>query len=458
MYEYIYCVRNIACMMLNRNDERPMPFPEPFMTQMKTLLGNDYELFVESLLQPPPVSVRLNPGKGTHQFQHAEPIPWCAQGKYLTERPSFTLDPLFHAGGYYVQEASSMFIEQVLKKINPDGKALCVLDLCAAPGGKSTHLLSLLHPKSILVSNEVIAHRNNILQQNIVKWGIANCIITQNKAEDFAQLQNCFDVIVVDAPCSGEGLFRKNKEAIDEWSEKNVAMCAIRQKSILQNAAACLKPGGYIIYSTCTFEPVENDQQIAAAGLEIIDFNFPDFGQTKTAHGYQFYPHKVKGEGFYLAILKKGVSEEFTKPSPKPLQKMPSVFMQKYLSQPEDFIEYKKNDLLFAIPTHVFDLFLQLEKKFYIRHSGIYLGSLKGKDFLPSQDVAMSYAIKKDLPAVNLNEEEAITYLRGEIPKIKTEYRGWCLAKYEQHNLGWMKVLDNRLNNYYPKELRILKR
>ncbi len=220
-------------------------YPEAFLSRMQALLNTEYPDFIKSLDTPAPTSIRLNPGKVSDAFVETDNIPWCNEGKYLAERPSFTFDPLFHAGAYYVQEASSMFLEEVWKQVNPENIPVRVLDLCAAPGGKSTHLLSLMSDDSLLVSNELIQARNKVLQQNILKWGNANCIVTQNKPDDFTALPDYFDVILIDAPCSGEGLFRKDKDAITEWSEKNVAMCAFRQKEILTSAMLCLKPGAF---------------------------------------------------------------------------------------------------------------------------------------------------------------------------------------------------------------------
>ena len=438
---------------------------------MEKLLGSEYSPFVEGLQRSPPTSIRLNPfkqkfvgdntNKNISKFDNDEKIEWCENGRYLKERPSFTFDPLFHAGTYYVQEASSMFIEQVWKQINPNNETVRVLDMCAAPGGKSTHLLSLMNEESLLVSNEVISNRNNILQQNVVKWGTPNCIVTQNKPEDFSKLEDYFDIILVDAPCSGEGLFRKDKNAIDEWSEKNVEMCSIRQKEILKYAASCLKPGGFLIYSTCTFEPEENDNNIEwLKELQIIKYKLriEHPGITSTKNGFQFYPHKTKGEGFYIAVMQKETSDIRHQTSDKLKQttndKHQSII---YLKDAGGFMEHKKNEMLFAIPTSLYPNFLFLEKQLYIRHAGIFIGTTKGKDFLPSHDLALSNYIKHDLPSVELNYDEAISYLRSEAPKLKTEIRGWCLAKYENMNLGWMKALEGRINNYYPKELRILK-
>jgi len=439
-------------------------YPEAFTERIKALLPDDYDVFMQTLDGVSPTSIRINELKPTGKFATEESITWCATGKYLNERPSFTFDPLFHAGAYYVQEASSMFLEEVWKQLGLGTQPVKVLDLCAAPGGKSTHLLSLMSKDSLLVTNEVIPNRNKTLQQNIIKWGYANCIITQNKPEDFAGLQNYFDVILIDAPCSGEGLFRKDRDAIEEWSEKNVEMCSLRQKDIVKHAAACLKPGGHLIYSTCTYEPVENDENIAwmqQLGLHSIAIDISAYpGITKTIYGCQFYPHRIKGEGFYIAALKKeGPSTNYTAPpvNHKKVQAL-SPALQSYIQHPETFVELTKNDFIFAMPLWMMNDFAILEKRLYIRNAGILAGSIKGKDFLPAHDLALNNNIRKDVPSVELNEEEAITYLRCETPKVKSEHLGWCLATYQGLNLGWMKLMPGRLNNYFPKDWRILKR
>ncbi len=449
---------------------QPHVYPEAFLQRIKNILSDGFDVFVKSLDEPSPTSVRLNPYKPVTKFDTEEKVSWCANGRYLAERPSFTFDPLFHAGTYYVQEASSMFVEQAWQATGAGNQPVLVLDLCAAPGGKSTHLLSLMSSDSLLVCNEIIPNRNKILQQNIVKWGTANCIITQNKPADFAALANWFDIVLVDAPCSGEGLFRKDKDAIDEWSERNVELCATRQSEILQYATAALKPGGYLIYSTCTYEPAENDNQILELGMrnvENLDFGLRNLdsiqntGIVKTEYGYQFYPHMVKGEGFYLSLQQKhGADSPYRQPvaATTKTNKQYSDILEQYLEQPEAFTPYVKNDMLFALPLHIANDFDYMQRNFYLRHSGIFMGTLKGKDFLPAHDLALSIHLKKGLPTVEANHDEAIAYLRCETPKLPTTQNGWILVTHQQYPLGWIKAMPGRYNNYFPKELRILKR
>lgn len=440
-----------------------MNYPESFTTYIQTLLGKDAPLFFESLEKDAPTSIRLNPYKPSEMFKDCEQVLWCKNGRYLAERPSFTFDPLFHAGTYYVQEASSMFLEQAYHTVNPLNKPVKVLDMCAAPGGKSTHLLSLLNEDSLLVSNEVIPNRNHILQENITKWGVANSIVTQNRPEDFSRLEGYFDMVVVDAPCSGEGLFRKDKNAIDEWSEKNVAVCSTRQKEILQHAVTCCSEGGFIIYSTCTYEKAENDDSVQFCidnGCEAVQISDIPEGVVATKYGYQFFPHLIKGEGFYMAVLRKKVIGALPfSAAAKKIKSSPVQFRiaEQYLAKSERFCVLEKKEKLYAIPENFMNDFQLLSVNLYIRQAGICLGVYKGKDFLPAHELALSVYLQKGLPSVELSYEHAIAYLRCDNIRVETKDKGWVLVRYKGFNLGWIKVLDNRVNNYYPKEWRILK-
>ena len=281
-----------------------MNLPQPFLTRIQSQFAGESKLFLESLEQEPPVSIRINPEK---QIVYGdEKVPWCNTGFYLNQRPSFTLDPLFHAGCYYVQDASSMFLEQAFIQTGLSEKKLLILDACAAPGGKSTHLSSLMQKGSLLISNEVIGSRIPVLNENIIKWGNPDVIITNNDPSAFTQLENLFDVILVDAPCSGEGLFRKDPSALTEWSVVNCEINAARQRRILSSLLPSLKPGGILIYSTCTFNPSENEQAVRwlvennpveNVPLEIkADWGIKTIKDPGNA-GYAFHPHKTKGEG-----------------------------------------------------------------------------------------------------------------------------------------------------------------
>ena len=243
---------------------------------------------------PPPVSIRLNPRKTANAFPGTEEVPWCPNGRYLPQRPSFTADPLFHAGAYYVQEASGMALWQ-LKPFLQTINAPRVLDACAAPGGKSTLLLDIMPEDGLLVSNEIIRSRVPVLAENLARWGCSNVVVSQNDPASFSGLPDYFDLIAVDAPCSGEGMFRKDPEARKEWSPAHVEFCAQRQRRILNDLWPALKPGGLLLYSTCTFNRKEDEDQVAwlcdTLGAKLI------LGPQK------YMPHKVKGEGFFMALV-----------------------------------------------------------------------------------------------------------------------------------------------------------
>lgn len=237
--------------------------PEKFVEKVRSLIPQEAELFFDAIANEPATTIRLNPLKKTEAFTYAESVPWISHARYLDKRPSFVADPLFHAGAYYVQEASSMFITKIIEHITSKNSSKCyVLDLCAAPGGKSTLLLDHLDDSCLLVANEIIKSRVNILEENCIKWGRSNLMVTNNDPKDFTSLTNFFDIIVVDAPCSGEGMFRKDKNAISEWSEENVQLCSHRQQRILADVLPALKPGGFLIYSTCTFNTSENEDNV----------------------------------------------------------------------------------------------------------------------------------------------------------------------------------------------------
>jgi NOL1/NOP2/fmu family ribosome biogenesis protein/predicted O-methyltransferase YrrM len=353
-----------------------------------------------------------------------------------------------------------MYLEAAIKSITCGDKPVKVLDLCAAPGGKSTHLLSVLPEGSVLVSNEVISSRNKILQQNMTRWGVTTSIITQNDPADFNRLPGYFDIVVVDAPCSGEGLFRKDQAATSEWSENAVNRCAVRQTVILSDVIECLKQDGFLIYSTCTFEPSENDRQVERL---IRDFDFEKVslpfydGVQVTGFGMQFYPHRVKGEGFYLAILKKknAVKGNINFGKPDFTSKYTKV-TDPWLKNPADFLIYAKESALYAVPQFMKQDFILLMKNLYVRQAGVHLGQVMKQELVPSHQLALSLSLNNNIPRVSLALEQALAYLRCDAISLPGLDRGWHIADFEGHALGWIKALGNRINNYYPKDLRIL--
>lgn len=438
--------------------------------------GFDEEAFVfahrqDNLL----TSIRINPSKidvANVDFAAGSmsPVPWCANGYYLSERPSFTADPLLHAGAYYVQEAGSMFLQYVLGKLVDAEKSLRVLDLCAAPGGKSTLLQSCISSDSLLVSNEVIKSRVPILSENITKWGAANVVVTNNDPADFQRLPGFFDVMVVDAPCSGSGLFRKDNAAIGEWSPANVALCSQRQQRILSQALPALKQGGLLIYSTCSYSVEENEQicdwlmdnfSLASCKVEAPK----DWGIAQTvsekhgAVGFRFYPNKAKSEGFFLAAFTKPEGETFTD-NFKPKFAIPAkdevAAISAVIEHINDFRLIKIADEIIAIPQVIFEDFVALQSNLYLKKAGVRLGANSAKGLLPAHDLAMCTLLKTTYPEINLNKELALDFLRKAEFNLDTDVKSWALISYKRLPLGFVKVLHNRVNNYYPKEWRII--
>lgn len=411
-----------------------MNLPADFTAQMCALLGmEEYEKMASALLQESFVSIRFNPWKQTNAELSLSdlsvvPVPWCTNGYYLDRRLTFTFDPFFHAGCYYVQEASSMFLEQAMKQYITDPAVM--LDLCAAPGGKSTHARSVLPEGSLLVANEVIRHRSKILAENVTKWGHPDVVVTNNDPADFRRLGAFFDVILADVPCSGEGMFRKDPDAMNEWSLANVEICRQRQQRIIADIWSCLKPGGILIYSTCTYNTQENEENVAwimkELGAEPLPIDIaPEWNITGSLSGhdfpvYRFLPHRTKGEGFFLAVLRKEEEGDFrTRPGNS------ESILSKHLR--------------------------------IVRSSGVEPGVEKGKDVMPSHALAMSITLKPDqYPTYGLTYEQAIAYLRREaIVLDSTAPPGYVLVSYKNIPLGFVKNIGKRANNLYPQDWRI---
>ena len=435
-----------------------MDFPEAFTQQMQSLLGqSEWQAMLAALEQKPSVSIRVNPFKGTKeqlailnsQFSISS-VQWSSMGKYLSERPDFTLDPAFHAGAYYVQEASSMFLEQAVRQC-PTPQV--VLDLCAAPGGKSTLLRSLLPDDTLLVANEPIKSRANILRENIIKWGHEGTVVTCNYPKDFAKLGPTFDIIVVDAPCSGEGMFRKDNPALEMWSPANVELCAERQREIVETIWPTLNPGGHLIYSTCTYNTRENEenvryfcQTLGAQTVEIpvkTEWNItgsllPDFPEPV----YRFMPHKTRGEGFFLAMIKKE-GTLISKPHPHPKPDL------------DDNVQCSMLNVQCLINSLHQPIISRLIKHLYPLHMGIAVSEKKGNKTLPHHSLAMSRNLSPDAyPTADLTLEQALSYLRHEAIRIDGP-KGYTIVRYNGMPLGFVNNLGNRANNLYPAEWRI---
>ncbi|MBQ7195120.1 MAG: hypothetical protein IJS07_05755 [Bacteroidales bacterium] len=383
-----------------------------------------HELALSTIGTPVSVSVRLNPFKPCPPPRDAERVPWCEWGYILSERPSFTLDPLFHAGAYYVQDASAMYVGHVLRGLPPlsEGrKGLRVLDLCAAPGGKTTDAAASLRLSTggefELTANEVMRSRASVLKDNVAVWGDPSVQVTSVDPAAFASLGGYYDIIIADVPCSGEGMFRKDPRAVQEWSEANVKLCAERQRRILSSVWPALKEGGYLVYSTCTFEPCENDENLqwaaAQLGGEILPQPTAHEGVELTQCGSLLVPGRVKGEGQWVGAL------------------------QKTSSAPRQ----RARDISSLHPLH----------------AGIRETEDKGGIRVPSPDYALSMFFDRTrYPVAELDRATALAYLHRESIVLPDAPRGYVAVSFEGHPLGFVKNLGSRCNNLLPCGRRIL--
>ena len=446
-----------------------MHLPEKLLRSLGGIRGFDREAFEKVHENGEQVtSIRLNPSKlsiENCQLSIDNRVPWSQYGYYLAQRPSFTFDPLFHAGCYYVQEASSMFLERALKQTVDLSKPLKILDLAAAPGGKSTHIQSLISKDSLLVSNEVIRSRGNILKDNIIKWGTDNVIVTNNDPKDFSGLENYFDVILVDAPCSGSGLFRRDEEAIGEWSENNVQLCSQRQQRILADVWRALKKDGILIYSTCSYSKEEDEEivewmkeELSIVNCELLIVH--NWGIVESGNGYRFWPDKVKGEGFFIACVKKtgGNDEQRLRVRKKIelLNKNEMEITKQWVKETEHQL-VKIENAVYAIPKMLLNDVNILSNHLHIIYFGTMIGELIRDKLIPVHSLALSELVSDNIEKVELDHEQAIAYLKKKDLKEINAVKGWKLVTYKNYPMGWINVLPNRINNYYPKELRILK-
>jgi 16S rRNA C967 or C1407 C5-methylase (RsmB/RsmF family) len=450
------------------NSPLPVNLPAAFTVRVNQILGADLPAFLAALGAPAPVSIRLNAGKGV-AVTGLERVPWSEAGYYLPVRPLFAADPRWHAGGYYVQEASSMFLEKAFNQAVAGVDAPVVLDLAAAPGGKSTHLAALLPEGGLLVANEVIRARAHILAENLTKWGTGNALVTQNDPADFGRLPGLFDVMLVDAPCSGEGLFRKEPDAVREWSEANVQLCAERQQRILADAWVALKPGGVLIYSTCTYEEAENEANLrwllAREDVENVPIpTDPTWGVEEIAvgplMGYRFWPHRVRGEGLFMAAVRK--TSGSGSPRKGRAKGLPLATRKElgpvadWLREPSAFDWLKWNDTLVAMPVEGREAAELVFGQLRVVYAGTEAAELVRTQANPLPGLALSTHLAPGaFPAQDLDLETALRYLRredvvpGELPN------GWGLVSFAGLPLGWAKRIGNRANNYWPKEWRL---
>ena len=460
--------------------------PQEFLERMENMLGEEYPAFLKSYDIARYQALRLNPQKGddvsflNRGVFSLERVPWAEHGYYYTAKDTPGKHPYHEAGVYYIQEPSAMAPAAYLTRQMEDGAGERILDLCAAPGGKSTQIAAAMEGRGTLISNEIHPARAKILSENIERMGIRNAVVTN---EDSGRLTKYFpaffDGIIVDAPCSGEGMFRKDETAVTEWSPENVRRCAGRQQEILENAAMMLKPGGRLVYSTCTFAPEEDEQAIGRfleAHPEFALEETPDYpglshgvpawgagvtdGIEKTV---RIWPHRTEGEGHYAALLRKTGEPESVK------RKYPaSMKDKKLLAVYEDFckeifIEPKKwtadstmtmfGDQLYRTPEEMVDF-----KGLRVLRPGLQMGEFKKNRFEPSHALALALHPSEVKQNVNLSADapETAAYLRGETIQLSEEDagKGWCLVSVDGYSLGWGKKSGGTLKNHYPKGLR----
>lgn len=428
-----------------------MTLPEQFLSRMKQLLGEEYQDFLESYSRPKDSSLRVNFLKGGEQelFQKAgfltEPVPWAAGGYYYQEEARPGRHPYHEAGAYYIQEASAMAPAAYLK-VQPGEK---ILDLCAAPGGKSTQIGADMRGKGILVCNEIHPRRAKILSENIERMGIKNGLVLNCEPSLLAlHFQGYFDKILVDAPCSGEGMFRRKEEAVKEWSLENIKLCAARQRDILKEAAQMLRPGGIMVYSTCTFAPEEDEGT--------VDWFVKEYPAFTIEESIRFWPHKVKGEGHFVACLKKeGLMENGTVSSrgeekgisPKELGEWES-FRRQYLKTSFLGIYLRFGDQLYLAPEGTPSL-----KGLKALRPGLHLGTFKKGRFEPAHALALSLRPGEAVYEFPLSMEEAAAYLAGQTLPAEGE-KGWYLLTVDGYSLGWGKLSGGIMKNHYPRGLR----
>ena len=446
-----------------------------FRKYLEEAIGSDNALVAFSAFESPAsVSIRCNPFKNGACPQ-GRAVVWNAYGRILQERPVFTLDPHFHAGAYYVQDSSSMFVGHTFRKLledmdKPSGRPFRVLDLCAAPGGKTTDLAASLRKAFgddfILVSNEVMKARAGVLADNVALWGDPNVVVTSDDPRAFAALPGFFDVVVADVPCSGEGMFRKDEEAQRQWSEDNVALCEARQRRITADVWPSLRQGGVFVYSTCTFNKYENDDNVqwiaSELGAECLledDFLRAGNGAIKTICGYSLVPGHVEGEGQYCSALKKISDSEFQEIRHKTLrpsrtQTLPEGVMAGLLTMKA--VSRLRGDTVIAIPENISADVALLEQVLHVIAAGCAVGTLKGKVLVPDADLALSLMFDRTaFPEAEVDRDTALAYLHRDAIILPDAPKGYVTIVYEGLPLGFVKNLGNRCNSLHPQGRRI---
>lgn len=455
-----------------------MDLPSKFIENIRALIPEESEAFIKAMAEEPAVSIKLNKRKtpvGGEEYLYTEgqPVKWCNSGKYLSERPKFTLNPLMHCGVFYVQDASSMIYETITEKLAEacdKSKPLLALDLCAAPGGKTTSIINALPDGSTVVANEFVAQRAVILRENLSKWGYHDVIVTNSPTDRFTLTGEIFDIVAVDAPCSGEGMMRKDPKAVEQWSESLIRQCRRLQEEIVTNAAGALKNGGFLIYSTCTFNHIENEEMaefiVEKLGLTPFSLDFPEEWNIHRGVGtdipcYRFMPHITKGEGLFVAVFRKEDSDDAS-----PRLKEPGKNRRTDKSEPlTDLKDWttgdnrltRIKDTVYAASPALDALRRRLEEKVRILSAGVPVAESKGKNWSPRVELALSDIYNRNkFPTIEADEETALKYLRAEALILPPETdRNFVCMTFKGVPLGFVKNIGNRANNLYPSEWRI---
>ncbi|MEN9700636.1 MAG: hypothetical protein RLZZ301_1834 [Bacteroidota bacterium] len=430
------------------------PLPLDFCHRIENDPFNPQDLLT-ALDSQAPTSVRLHP-KRQNRWANEARVAWNTDGRYLANRPAFTYDPLFHAGAYYPQEAASMYIRQALEQLELPADPIC-LDLCAAPGGKSTLLASWLNERGVLIANEIIRSRAYILSENLSKWGYANTFVCNHKIEDLP-FEGLADLMLVDAPCSGEGMFRKDPDARDEWNLKNAETCATRQHDLLSHCWAFLKKDAYLLYSTCTFNPEENERQIARL-LQEEDAEavaLPKFEGMKADRlncGWYFFPGQTQSEGFYIAVLKKTSSAKNRKASKKQLVSKGLHELSPIISSSKDLQTWQSDNVMMASSAFATSVFAEFSQLNWLK-TGVGIAEQTRKGLQWHHDLVYALDIALAIPSLELSKEQALRYLHGETFTLETP-AGYYYLNYNSQRIGLIKHLGTRFNNAHPKEWRI---
>ncbi len=462
------------------------PLPKIFVKSIDSFIkGDELEKFVQKMEEAPATGVRLNRRKPTPNpiYPDMKPVEWCNSAFYLPSRPQFTLNPHLHGGAFYVQDPSSTVYETIVEKIlhlpdfpNPHSPA--VLDLCAAPGGKTTAIINALPDDALIVANEYNEKRARILEENLKKWGFPNCIITNSPTSRFAECGEIFNLVAVDAPCSGEGMMRKEEEARRQWNPGLVEQCATLQKSIIKDAVKVLTEGGYLIYSTCTFNPLENEENtefiVKELGLEPVEITSVGVPEKSTMisksftniPSIRFMPHITDGEGLFVAIFRKGTGinpaymsskgrREKNKKSFLKTDAFPTL--KRVIDELYGTFYCKEIGSKISLVTPEIEEMSERLKGIRILSAGIEAGEIKGKDFIPSTSLALISSFRDNpFPDIPLSKEDALSFLRRENIILPDDTpRGYVTVSFEGTRLGFAKHLGNRTNNLYPSYWRI---